>query len=197
MLPAVTDGEREEAADQSSGSDKTYSSINSLSDDFLHVYGDIIQVSVGSLLKQHLVDLQMQLLPSNPEIRRAPYVTLSGLASNKTDAFFDLNASQYTSFYKTQRRLSSFPIRAHFDDIRYKNKKPIPSNNTYVAVEGFLQWVDVNPDNGQPVLFHLNVDNINFLGKAVLPVSGSNEGPSHSSPFGVNANCIQQHLLQV
>jgi hypothetical protein len=68
------------------------------------------------------------------------------------------------------------PIRAHFDGIRYKNKKPIPSNNTYIAVEGFLIRVEVDASTGQPVLFHVYVDNINFLGKAILPMSGSNKG---------------------
>jgi hypothetical protein len=47
---------------------------------------------------------------------------------------------------------------------------PIPSNNTYVAVEGFLNRVELGT-GGWPMLFHVNVDNINFLGRAVLPQS--------------------------
>jgi len=126
-------------------------------------------------------------MPSNPDIRRAPYVTLSGMASNRTESSFNLNAAQYTSFHRTQQQLASFPTQAHFDDMRYKNKKPIPSNNTYVAVEGFLQRVEVD-STGQPVLFHINVDNINFLGKAVLPASGVNEGKYNKLSFDPHIN---------
>ena len=77
--------------------------------------------------------------------------------------------SQYTSFYKTQRNLSTLPVRAHFDETRYKNKKPIPTNNTYIAVEGFLNNVIVDSKSGTSTIFHFSVDNISFLGKAVLP----------------------------
>ena len=69
-----------------------------------------------------------------------------------------MNVSQYTSFYKTQRNLSTLPVRAHFDETRYKNKKPIPTNNTYVAVEGFLNNVEVDSKSGTPTIFHFSVD---------------------------------------
>jgi hypothetical protein len=106
-------------------------------------------------------------------MRHAPYITFSGAAFNHAEASFNVNAPQYTSFFKTQRNLSTFPVRAHFDEARYKNKKPLPSNNTYVAVEGFITEVEIDPDTAQPSLFHVSVDNISFLGKAVLPASGS------------------------
>ena len=112
-------------------------------------------------------------------MRHTPYITFSGAAfnSNKTDSEFDVNAPQYTSFYKSQRHLSTFPVRAHFDDTRYKNKKPLPSNNTYVAVEGFLWRVELDSNSGLPSLFHVAVDSISFLGKAVLPLGGhTNQG---------------------
>ena len=50
--------------------------------------------------------------------------------------------------------------------------KPIPTNNTYVAVEGFLNNVEVVSNSGTPTIFHINVDNISFLRKAVLPNVG-------------------------
>src|SRR5436190_11626701 len=102
----------------------------------------------------------MQLFPSVPDIRKPPYVTFSGATFNKTDETFDVNAAQYTSFYKAQRNLSMLPIRAHFDTARYKNKMPMPSNNTYVSVEGFLNHVDFDPITGNTSLFHISVDNI-------------------------------------
>ena len=118
----------------------------------------------------------IQLIPCAPDILRTPYITLSGATFNKTDNTFDMNTSQYTSFYKTQRNLSTLPIRAHFDEVRYKNKKPIPSNNTYVAVEGFLNSVETDPNTGIPSIFNISVDNISFLGKAILPGVAGDQG---------------------
>ena len=122
----------------------------------------------------------MQLIPSNEDaMRRPPYLTVSGAAlnCNTQEGFFDCNAPQYTSFYRDRRHLSMLPIRAYFDDVRYKNRKPVPSNNTYICVEGFVTHVDIDLDNGQVSLFHMSTDNINFLGKAVLPSGpSSNQG---------------------
>ena len=101
-----------------------------------------------------------------------PNVTFSGAAFNRNEGgTFDVNAAQYTSFYKNQCHLSTLPICAHFDEVRYKKKKPVLSNNTYVAVEGTLLHVDVNAGTGSPSLFHITVDSINFLGRATLPTS--------------------------
>src|SRR4051794_28754344 len=107
-------------------------------------------------------------------MRQRPYINISGTAlnCNKTDGFFDINASQYTSYYKNNRTLSNLPVRAHFDSNKYRTKKPIPSNNTYVAVEGFLG--DIERDAaGHITLLHMSVDNINFLGRAVFSPSMS------------------------
>src|SRR4051794_16324459 len=62
-------------------------------------------------------------------MRHALYGTFSGAAfnCNRTDSVFDANPAQYTSFYRTQCHLSALPIRAHFDDLRYKNKNPCPA----------------------------------------------------------------------
>ena len=113
-----------------------------------------------------------KIFPCASDVIRTPYITVSGATFNKSKTSFDVNATQYTSFYKTQHNLSTLPIRAHFDKTRYKNKKPIPANNTYVAVEGFLNNVKVDSNSGTPTIFHINVDNISFLGKTVLPNVG-------------------------
>jgi hypothetical protein len=52
-------------------------------------------------------------------------------------------------------------------------KKPVPSDNTYVSVEGVLAEVDTD-SNSRVVRFVVCVDNINFLGKA--PASASLTG---------------------
>jgi hypothetical protein len=105
-------------------------------------------------------------------MRVQPYINVSGAAfnSNKTDGFFDINAAQYTSYYKSNRTLSNLPVRAHFDLIKYKAKRPIPSNNTYVSIEGFLRDVETDA-MGQATLFNMSIDNISFFGRAALPVS--------------------------
>ena len=83
--------------------------------------------------------------------------------------------SQYTSFYRTKHHLSTFLIHTHLNDTRYK-KKPILSENTYLTVKGFITHVDINVNTGQLLLFHMYLDNISFLGKAVLPVLQSTPG---------------------
>jgi hypothetical protein len=107
---------------------------------------------------------------------------------NKSVTSFDVNATQYVSIFKKDRSRSTFPIRAHFDEARYKKKVPIPSNNTHVAVEGFLNQVEMG-DSGFPSLFHVNVDNINFLGRAVIPQSSPDgaQGMCHNTSYTVFA----------
>jgi len=64
--------------------------------------------------------------------------------------------------------LSIFPTRTTFDETRYKNKELVPSNNTYVTVDGFFDHIDIDCHIGQPTLFHVFVDNIGFRGRAIL-----------------------------
>ena len=96
---------------------------------------------------------------------KRPYINTSSTAinSNKTDGFFDINTPQYTSHFKTNRVLSVLPVQAHFNSNKYRSKKLIPSNNTYVSIEGFLEDIDTN-SNGHATWFHISVNNINFLG---------------------------------
>jgi len=102
-------------------------------------------------------------------MRERPYINVSDAAinSNKASGFFDLNVPQYTSHYKYNRALSVLPIQAHFDSNKYRTKKPIPSNNIYISIEGFLEEVETD-SSGHVTTFHVSVDNINFLGRASL-----------------------------
>jgi len=79
-------------------------------------------------------------------MREQAYINVSGAAvnSNKTGSFFEVNAPQYTSYYKTNQNLSILPVQAHFNSSKYRTKKPIPSNNTYVSIEGFLESVETD-----------------------------------------------------
>ena len=102
-------------------------------------------------------------------MRTSPYVSVSGVAinSNKLDGFFDINASQYTAHYKNDHALSVFPVCTHFNSNKYKTKKPLPSNNSFVYIEGFLENIDYD-STGHATTFHVSVDNISFLGKATV-----------------------------
>lgn len=102
----------------------------------------------------------------------AGYLNISGAAlnSNKSDGTFQVNAAQYTSHYKNNRALSILPVQADLNSNKYRNKKPIPSNNTYVSVEGFLDDIETDTE-GHATRFHVSVDNIGFLGRATFPPS--------------------------
>lgn len=117
-------------------------------------------------------------------MRERPYVNVSGAAinTNKTASLFEINAPQYTSLYKTNRNLSFLPVQAHFNSNKYKTKKPIPSNNTYVSVEGFLENIETDA-TGRAYMFHVSVDNINFLGRATLSPSGTGNTGNYSLSF--------------
>ena len=129
----------------------------------------------------------LQLIPTKmDDMRERPYINMSGTAinSNKTALSFKINAPQYTLQYKTNWNLSVLPIQAHFNSSKYRTKKLIPLNNTYVSIEGFLE--DVETDSISCAnKFHVSVDNINFLGRVTLPPSGSGNAGNHPLSFFV------------
>ena len=111
-----------------------------------------------------------KLIPTKHDnMRERTYINVSGAAinSNKSASCFEINAAQYTSHYKANCSLSFLPVQAHFNSNKYKTKKPIPSNSTYVSVEGFLDTIGTD-SNGNATTFHISVDNINFLGKSAV-----------------------------
>jgi len=69
------------------------------------------------------------------------------------------------SFYRAQY-IFIVPITTQFDTTRYKKKKPLPSPNTFVVVEGFLTRFDVDHNSTVPTVFHISVDNLSYIGKA-------------------------------
>lgn len=144
----------------------------------------------------HMVGDIIQLIPiKTDDMRQRAYINVSGAAvnANKTDGFFEVNAAQYTSHYKNNRTLSILPVQAHFSSNKYKTKKPIPSNNTYVTIEGFLEDIETDMA-GRVTLFHVSVDNINFLGRATLSASTASSKapstPSRSSRFKFNFDAV-------
>jgi hypothetical protein len=118
-------------------------------------------------------------------MRQQAYINISGVSvnSNKVDNYFEVNAAQYTSHYQNNSTLSVLPVRGHFNLKKYRTNKPIPFDNTYVSVEGFLG--DIETDSaGRATLFHMWVDNINFLGRAPFsPSIASGLGKATPIPF--------------
>lgn len=154
--------------------------------DIIHVVGDIVHVRCFLSFSHADCHIFPQLIPANTDdMRQQVYTSVSGAAvnSNKDNGFFEVKAAQYTSHYKNDdRSLSTFPVRAHFNTSKYKNKIPIPFDNTYVSVEGFLESIETD-DAGHATMFHMSVDNINFLGRA-------NPSPSKPSDLGKHSNSI-------
>ena len=67
------------------------------------------------------------------------------------------------------------PCSSPFNLNKYRTKKPVPLNNTYVSIEGFLKDVEID-FSGRANAFCVSVDNINhFLGKPpLLPLVSGN-----------------------
>jgi hypothetical protein len=75
------------------------------------------------------------------------------------------------------------PICAVFNTIKYKLRKPVPSDNTYVSVEGALAEIEIDI-NGHTLRFVICIDNINILGKASTSTSLTGSVSEHSHfPF--------------
>jgi len=101
-------------------------------------------------MSSHTDIFPFQLIQVNIDnIQQRAYINVSSAAinSNKDDGNFDINATQYTSHYKSNHSLSILPVHAHFNSNKYRTKKPLPSNNTYVCIKGFLEDVDTYQQN--------------------------------------------------
>src|SRR5258708_16915843 len=145
-----------------------------------HIYGDIVlgHVHLSTAHAQKSSYIALQLMNTTVDcLCYRPYITVSGVTSNcnDEDAFFDISASQYISLYKTEPQFWMFPVHALFKSPKYRNKKPMPYNNTSVCVEGFLTGMELDKDTGEPSFFHVLVDNIGFLGKPCLPKYENND----------------------
>ncbi|KAI0291972.1 hypothetical protein BC826DRAFT_1105697 [Russula brevipes] len=136
-----------------------------------HVCGDIVDLlPIPAALAEH-----------------TPTGVFSGICtdSNKADGSFHITASQYTTFHRAlnARACSVLTICAHFDAGRYKSKKPIPAQNTYVSIQGLLTHFDVDSVTLKPTVFHLSVENISFMGRAPRPSAPLSPPPGPYAPL--------------
>src|SRR5216684_2499497 len=170
VVRAVPTGENTANATGTSQESDEHGTASDSSTDEHHVYGDIVRVR-NCVAMRTPSNIPSQMIPTSYDnLRHQPFLTVSGAVfnSNTDDGCFDINAPQYTKIFKAQRHLATFPIRATFDDVCYKRKKPVPSNNTYVVVDGFLDHIEFD-HNAHPSLFHVSIDTIGFLGRATTP----------------------------
>ncbi len=107
--------------------------------------------------------------------------------------FPGVNAAQYMQFFGHKR---TFPAHLIFPDSpRYKNKKPMPGNNLFVSVSGFLSRVafkEPDPSQHNPMHevqhFIIDIDTIVFLGRVPL---------TPASPTKPGTYCVHLFLLYV
>ncbi|KAJ6522020.1 hypothetical protein B0H19DRAFT_1277520 [Mycena capillaripes] len=99
----------------------------------------------------HIIGDAVWLIPlGSPEtfsLNHAVFVHVCGLATNinRDDATFDIVAEQYVSATK---KPEIFPIRCMIPDTpRFQRYKPIPTNNKFVSVTGFLNGVERDDDH--------------------------------------------------
>ena len=125
------------------------------------------------------------------------YVNVSSaiVNSNKTEESFEINAPRYTSYYKNNCTLSMLPVQAYFNFSKYRTKKPILSNNTYVSIKGFLDNVETDT-SGHATTFHVSIDNINFLGRAALPQLASSTSDKCFKSIDVFIVSLTMTILQ-
>ena len=171
-----------------------YTSQTSMESEISHVVGDIIQV-LWFYLHFHTLIFSFKLIPAPlPDLRERTFITISGATTraNKTEGSFDVNANQYTFIYKYNKMHSFLPIRAHFDSNKYRTKKPVPSDNSYICIEGFLDDIEKD-DSGKSSLFHISIDNISFLGRT--PITPASKSGTSLSFFFLFTICSSLFLL--
>ena len=101
------------------------------------------------------------------DLAQRAWINVTGLALNinSHNSTFDVEPPQYTSTLSKARLTSKLPICTHFleSDTCFKKGKPLPSPNSFVAIQGFLSHVEKLANNF-PVRFHINLDHVTFLG---------------------------------
>jgi hypothetical protein len=149
-------------------------------EDVIHVVGDIDRVHhlLYSFFAFLFSSLCLQLIPIDLyDTQIQPYATISGCAisCDQSKSTFRINAKQYTTFYKIKKQPSILPVDTTFRPSKYKGKKPMPKDNTFVSIEGYMTGIDFD-NSGHPSSFKIEILNIAFLGKNITAPSGEDPG---------------------
>lgn len=115
------------------------------------------------------------LLPTHTdkrEMRHPPYIEVCGIVKNVSKSLFsfEIHADQYSSFLKTHKKKTGiFCIHAFVPDTgKYKNKRPLPQEKSFVFVTGFLTTVLSNDNENGGAVFAIEVHDMVFGGRATL-----------------------------
>ena len=114
-----------------------------------HMLGDLAWVRIAPVFSLHLLMITQLMLDFSDFRTFRPHVSICGLATdmNWTANTFVVKAVQYTTATKDVPRESSiFPVAFFVPDTpRFRNKKPMPSKDTYVFVSGYISRLDLSP----------------------------------------------------
>jgi hypothetical protein len=104
---------------------------------------------------------------------------------SKMEATFELNVEQYISCAKSDPSTkqaggrSSKPTTLFFchipDSQKYKSGKPMPGNNRWVTIYGYVTGMDRSSDNAEVEQFRIDVEGVTFCGPYTPPVPQSCE----------------------
>ncbi|KAF8262365.1 hypothetical protein EI94DRAFT_1704827 [Lactarius quietus] len=131
----------------------------------------------------HFVGDIVWLVPAEVEDACIPaYVHATGTATavDTSNATFNVDSYQYTYAFRSPQL---FLIHAMIlDSPRYKTKKPVPSNNSYVGIAGWLTRINPTGHDSED-RFYVDVNNITFLGHPpTIPVQSSDLALSPATP---------------
>ena len=117
-----------------------------------------------------------------------PYFQVTGVAMevSKAEATFEVNVEQYISSTKSDpsqqaggRSKPTTRFLCHIPDSpRYRNGKPMPSNNRWVTICGYVTGVDMSSDNSEVEQFRINIENVAFCGPYTPPANLAASVPS-------------------
>lgn len=145
--------------------------------------GDITWVRCSNFTSLRLcLTFLCKLIPANADPRHLAWVHGSGTVNKSDDkSCFDLDPAQYTSalkeFKSTNPTASTLPLHCIIPDSpRYKNKKPVPRVGTMVSFEGYLCSRMTNSETGQTERFHIDIQNVNFMGRSSVPQPAPDTG---------------------
>jgi hypothetical protein len=111
-----------------------------------------------------------------------PYFHVTGVAMavSKAEATFELNVEQYISCPKSdpstkQAGGRSKPTTRFFchipDSPKYRSGKPMPGNNRWVTIGGYVTGVRRSSDNSEVEQFQIKVENLAFCGAYTPPAN--------------------------
>ena len=101
------------------------------------------------------------------DLAQRAWINVTGLALNinSYNSKFNVEPPQYTLTLSKAGLTLKLPIHAHFLelDAYFKKGQPLPSLNSFMAIQGFLSHVEKSA-NDFPVQFHIDLDHVTFLG---------------------------------